>query len=192
MTVETGDGNTEAFQDRITRAVAKTTSVALREVLALSFLERSPKPRVSRRGLSFDPPRRVAVFSNQGAGTSALCLSLTRAGYIPLVLSNNFTLTGTWHKTFERFAEICIIDIDAIATTNDPIDFCRFLRQRHPNLPIILTSATFTNSDLTDERSHICDASFPAGVGRPELLEAISAALSNNLSCRLKQEMSNH
>ena len=176
------------FQDRIAAAVAQSTAPAMREALAVSFLQREPRSRRTARTISFEPTKRVAVLADASHASDALCGRLKRMGYTALLLTNQ-TVSDAWHKTFERFAELCFVDYDSIAKRCDPVQFCLHLRSKHPGLPLILVSETFSGNDLSTDRASICDASMVWTTDPGILTEVVSAAQSNSLSRRLMQEM---
>lgn len=190
MSVETNDGQLDPeMADRIASAISQTSSAALREVLAVSFLQRHPRPQIrKRRAIKFDPPQRVAIFANSTLASSRLVASLKRMGFIPLILTVS-SRSESWHKTFGRFAQMCFVDLDSFPLSCDPITFCRALREDHPQVPLILMSETFGDDDLSTDRSAVCDASMRWTADRDALTEVISAAQSNNLALRLTEEL---
>lgn len=177
-----------ASEESAALAVSSSRSPAFREAIANTFLTATPKAKLVRKRLSYEPPRRVAVFSNDGPVGKTLCAHLKALRYIPLMLDPTYRLTDTWHATFSRFAQIVFVDIDAIAEKSDPIDFCQTLRAEHPLIPMILMSHGFRNHDLSTERSKLGDASITISFDRAFLQKAIGAAVDNNLSMRLSSE----
>ena len=180
--------STNDFQDRIAAAVAQSTAPAMREALAVSFLRREPRSRRTARTISYEPTKRVAVLADASHASDGLCRLLKRMGYTALLLPNQ-SMSDAWHKTFERFAQLCFVDYDSYAKRCDPIEFCMHLRSKHPGLPTILVSETFSKNDLSMARASLCDASM-VWTSDPEILtEVLSGAQSNNLCRRLLQEM---
>lgn len=191
MTRQSGQADLERdLVERAEQAIGRTSSAVLRETLAETFLERLKIKTGRKSTLHFEPPRRVAIFTKMNARTNELIDALCRLKLVPLVLSSNYQLTDTWHVTFSRFAQYCIVDADVVGEQADPIDFCMALREKHPEVPLILTSAKFAVDDLTLERSHLCDASLAGSFTVNTLQSVLSTAASNNLARRLQISLS--
>lgn len=180
----------ENLAERAEWAIGRTSSVALRETLAQTFTQRLTIKKGRHSGLHFESPRRVAIFTRMNARTNLLIDALSRLKLIPLVLSSNYQLTDTWHVTFSRFAQYCIVDAGSVGEQANPVDFCMALREKHAEVPLILTSEKFAVDDLTLERSHLCDASLAGNFTVDSLRSVLSTAASNNLARRLATSLS--
>ena len=151
-----------------------------------------PKATMTARFICFEPARRVAVFSDTSEPTRQLCGLLKRLRFSPLVLSDYNPESDRWRRTFERFAELCIVDVDAIERFTDPFDLCRSLRRSHAHIPLIAISNTYVAQNLVASPERICDVSTPFVEDRESLADVISSAQSNCLTRRLKAEMTSH
>lgn len=148
-----------------------------------------PQAIMTDRFLGFEPARRVAVFSEQSKEISHLCGMLKRLKFSPLVLEDmNLRSTG-WRRTFERFAELCIVDISSVDRFLDPVEFCQELRRDHDHIPLIMLSETCPTPNLLAGPERLCDASTPYPRDRSTLIEVISSAQSNCLCRRLSKAM---
>ena len=181
-------GSTLVFDDLVDKAeiaVTKTSSVALREALAGSFLKRLEVWTDDEGKRHFQPSARVVIFSDTSPRTQKLAEGMMTFGMVPLVITSGYDHTITGDLTFNHFAQYCILDAEHVAKTSDLFLFCADLRDKNPEVPIILTSTAFDSDDLTQERYGLCDASLAGKFTLASLHRVISAAASNNLARRL-------
>ncbi len=73
-----------------------------------------------------------------------------------------------------------MIDLDAFGSVMRAYDYLHDLRQRRPDLPVILVSEDFSSNDFSTERLPLCDASLRAPVVFSALEFALSEALDVN------------
>ena len=145
-------------------------------------LDSEKRITTTKRGrVFFAPPVRVAVFGT-GPGAERLCGALKRLGFQPLMLPSSYTLTDTWHATFSRYAQVCFVDVDAIAQDCDAADFLATLRTHHTDMPMVAMVA----GDAGDALCPPADSSLSADFTGDALAMAISGAMSNLMVRRLR------
>jgi CheY-like chemotaxis protein len=177
----------DVLLDRIERAVSLSSSPAMRETLASTFLNRLEVRQGPEDPLYILPATRVVIFAEKTPPALAIQDALAADGMATLILSAGLYPPPYDDVTFDRFAQLCIIDAEHIAQHGDLFNFCTALRRKNPDVPVILMSETFIKNDLSCERSLLCDASLGKDITRDNLRSVISAAASNNLARRLSE-----
>lgn len=129
----------------------------------------------------------------QGPHSSIAILGHTRTA-VPCVKSvaDNVGLTLRWSRdlatalvdvsaTVDEWM-CCVIVIDDFGSVSAIFDLVYSFRQRCPQVPVIIASATFSRDDLSAERLPLCDASvrMPCTDGR--FATALALAVRNNAS----------
>lgn len=189
---------------RAADAISGAATAALSEALSATLAPGGKMTRNRRGRVFFAPPVRVAVFGG-GPASERLCGALKRLGFQPLLLPASYTLTDTWHATFSRYAQMCFVDIDAIARECDSADFLESLRAQHPDLPLVAMSQQVSTASpeaaasgpdsgpvsgpAPGPASGPIDGRIPAEFTGDDLAAGISAALSHRLAHEIEATM---
>lgn len=179
----------DAFKSIVEDAVSKTSSVAFRDVLACTFLNRLEIRADDRNRRHFQPCARVIILSDKTERTAELVQSLKALGMAPLVVASGYDHLAVGDLTFNHFAQYCIIDAEHVAKQTNLFNFCTELRKKSKEVPVILTSSTFVVDDMSRERSQLCDASLSDMFTLESLQSVLSSATSNNLATRLSASL---
>ncbi|MCC6001022.1 MAG: hypothetical protein JJU19_09195 [Pararhodobacter sp.] len=75
--------------------------------------------------------------------------------------------------------DVCVIEEASFDSVEDMVDFCLLLRQRCPDLPIVILSRSSRRDDLSLQRAPICDATLRAPVTEAALVGGLQAARQN-------------
>jgi hypothetical protein len=75
---------------------------------------------------------------------------------------------------------LLVVDIDSAADEDSTFDLIFTIRDKHPQMPIILISGDFARDDMSTERLAICDVSLRAPINRISFELGVEEAFANN------------
>jgi hypothetical protein len=83
-------------------------------------------------------------------------------------------------KGGRNIPSLLVVDIDSVADEDLTFDLIFTIREKYPQLPVILISGGFARDDMSTERLAICDVSLRAPINRASFEMGLEEAFDNN------------